>query len=125
MAGSGVVITKSINQLISERGEIWDRFEKSQSQAAKLQKLSGKIPAGEAADIPLPLTSEDTPAAETRAALEQLEEELAKISQAQTSIQQHRAEIAQLEKQQKIIMAVAALAVIIVLTFAAFQVFGL
>jgi hypothetical protein len=113
-----VVVPREVAPLVADREKVWAEFDRSQSLAAELGKLSAQVPQRAPAELQLQFGPESTPPAELAAVLPQLKEKIAAAGKLSAEVKACHDEIAAIKQREKmtiVIMAAAAVVLFIVL----------
>lgn len=113
-----VVVPPEVGTLVADREKVWTDFDRSQSLAAELGKLSAQVPQCAPAALQLQFGPESTPTAELATVLPLLQEKIVAARKLSADVKACHAEIAAIKQREKMtimIMAVAAIVLFIVL----------
>jgi hypothetical protein len=103
------------SRIVQQRSQLWQKYDEACNQYKELVSYSSQFSSSNVAqDIPL-LTPTETPPDELAASVWQIKQELDKIQEAKSRIEQYQAEIIATRKQFFAVAGVAAFVVFVIL----------
>jgi PAS domain-containing protein len=115
MSETNAIIPEELLEQVAAHKRLWTESERSQSEWAKLQRLSGQVPRDGNAMSLDPLTADNTPPTELSMTLRELEQSLTEIKQAQQAIQANEDEIEAINSKYRTAIILAALGAVVII----------